>query len=132
MARVQADADARGEIGWVVCVDGTVVRAHQHAAGARRQPSKADRAARVQHPAGEALGRSSPTVSPWKTGDTRSRSPAGAPTLATRTHPPASRRASAAWGGGRRTSAAVRAIAGSRASASAAASSRRPRRARAA
>jgi transposase len=33
---VQADADAAGELDWLVSVDSTVVRAHQHAAGARR------------------------------------------------------------------------------------------------
>jgi transposase len=39
----QADADARGELDWLVhFVDGSVVRAHQHAAGARRRPAKAD------------------------------------------------------------------------------------------
>ena len=53
-----AAADARGEIDWVVCIDGTIVRAHQHAAGARHRPSKADRAANVEHPPDEALGRS--------------------------------------------------------------------------
>src|SRR4051794_28201878 len=57
LARVQTEADARGDIGWVVCIDGTVVRAHQHAAGARHRPSKADSAADIQHPADEALGR---------------------------------------------------------------------------
>jgi transposase len=32
---VQATADAAGELDWVTSVDSTVVRAHQHAAGAR-------------------------------------------------------------------------------------------------
>jgi transposase len=32
----QADADAAGELDWMVSVDSSVVRAHQHAAGARR------------------------------------------------------------------------------------------------
>jgi transposase len=58
LAHVQAEADASGEIAWVVCIDGTVVRTHQHAAGARRRPGKADSAAHVTHPANEALGRS--------------------------------------------------------------------------
>jgi transposase len=36
-----AQADARGELAWVhAAVDSTTVRAHQHAAGARRQPAK--------------------------------------------------------------------------------------------
>jgi hypothetical protein len=58
LAHVQAEADARGEIDWVVCIDGTIVRAHQHAAGARHHPGKADRAANTKHPPEEALGRS--------------------------------------------------------------------------
>jgi hypothetical protein len=33
---VQADADARSDIDWLVAVDSTIVRAHQHAAGARK------------------------------------------------------------------------------------------------
>jgi len=36
VAAVQAGADAAGELDWLVSVDSTVVRAHQHAAGARR------------------------------------------------------------------------------------------------
>jgi transposase len=58
LGHVQAEADACGDIGWVVCLDGTVVRAHQHAAGARHSPSKADRAANIEHPADESLGHS--------------------------------------------------------------------------
>jgi hypothetical protein len=34
--RLQAQADAKGVITWDVSVDTTVVRAHQHAAGARK------------------------------------------------------------------------------------------------
>ena len=37
---LQAQADAAGHIGWDVSVDSTVVRAHQHAAGARRCPDR--------------------------------------------------------------------------------------------
>ncbi len=50
-AAVQRQADAAGELDWEVhFVDGTVIRAHQHAAGAkggtrRRKPSGAARAA---------------------------------------------------------------------------------------
>jgi len=36
--RVQAEADAAGDIDWDVSVDSTSVRAHQHAAGARHSP----------------------------------------------------------------------------------------------
>lgn len=32
----QANADAAGDIEWVVSVDSSIVRAHQHAAGARK------------------------------------------------------------------------------------------------
>lgn len=32
----QAKADAAGDIDWLVSVDSTIVRAHQHAAGARK------------------------------------------------------------------------------------------------
>ncbi|CAG6392032.1 conserved hypothetical protein [Actinacidiphila cocklensis] len=35
LQQVQAEADAAGEIDWDIGVDSTVVRAHQHAAGAR-------------------------------------------------------------------------------------------------
>ena len=40
---VQTHGDALGELDWLLHhLDGSVVRAHQHAAGARHQPSKAD------------------------------------------------------------------------------------------
>ena len=41
LQRVQAAADAAGEIDWDVSVDSTSVRAHQHAAGARNEPPPA-------------------------------------------------------------------------------------------
>ena len=34
----QAQADAGGDLDWLVAIDSTIVRAHQHAAGARRTP----------------------------------------------------------------------------------------------
>src|SRR5262245_35012948 len=34
--RLQADADAAGDLDWRAQVDATIVRAHQHAAGARK------------------------------------------------------------------------------------------------
>ena len=49
-----AAADAVGDIGWEVSVDSTINRAHQHAAGARKD--SADRV--VGEPADHALGRS--------------------------------------------------------------------------
>ncbi len=41
LQQVQAEADAAGEIDWDISVDSTVVRAHQHAAGARTEPPPA-------------------------------------------------------------------------------------------
>lgn len=38
LSRVQAAEDAEGRIDWDVSVDSTAVRAHQHAAGARKVP----------------------------------------------------------------------------------------------
>ncbi|MGI5163091.1 IS5 family transposase [Spirillospora sp. CA-253888] len=38
---VQARADAAGDIDWLVSVDSTIVRAHQHAAGARKRGRRA-------------------------------------------------------------------------------------------
>jgi transposase len=38
LGRLRAGCDERAGGGWTVAVDATVVRAHQHAAGARRQP----------------------------------------------------------------------------------------------
>jgi transposase len=58
LALAQSAADAAGAIDWTICIDGTIVRAHQHATGARRRRSAADRAARATHPVDEALGRS--------------------------------------------------------------------------
>jgi transposase len=43
LTNVQTKSDAVGEVEWLVSVDSTVVRAHQHASGARREPSMADR-----------------------------------------------------------------------------------------
>lgn len=42
LAHVQTRSDAVGEVVWEVSIDSSVVRAHQHAAGARRRPSRAD------------------------------------------------------------------------------------------
>lgn len=35
-----AQADAEGDLDWVVAVDSTIVRAHQHAAGARQKGAR--------------------------------------------------------------------------------------------
>jgi transposase len=53
-AAVQQQADARGQLDWDLhCVDGTVVRAHQHAAGANK-------GARMPKPSAAVKGASAP------------------------------------------------------------------------
>jgi transposase len=42
LAHTQIRSAAVGEVEWVMSVDSTVARAHQHAAGARRWPSERD------------------------------------------------------------------------------------------
>ena len=42
LAHAQTKSDAVGEVEWEVSVDSTMVRAHQHAAGARRRPEGED------------------------------------------------------------------------------------------
>jgi transposase len=42
LAHAQTKSDAVGDVHWEVSVDDTVIRAHQHAAGARIEPSAAD------------------------------------------------------------------------------------------
>ena len=54
---LQALADEAGLIDWVVSVDSTVNRAHQHAAGARRHPEQ-QKEPPVGEPTDHALGRS--------------------------------------------------------------------------
>jgi transposase len=41
LARAQTDAGASGELDWLVAVDSSVVRMHQHGAGARRVDGQA-------------------------------------------------------------------------------------------
>jgi transposase len=41
LQQVQASADDTGEVDWDIAVDSTIVRAHQHAAGARNDPPPA-------------------------------------------------------------------------------------------
>ncbi|WP_436995211.1 transposase [Streptomyces sp. enrichment culture] len=41
LQQVQAETDVAGEIDWDISVDSTIVRAHQHAAGARTEPPPA-------------------------------------------------------------------------------------------
>jgi transposase len=42
LAYAQTRSDAVGELEWIASVDATINRAHQHAAGARRRPAKAE------------------------------------------------------------------------------------------
>ena len=42
LAHAQTKSDAVGEVVWEVSIDSSTARAHQHASGARRQPSRAD------------------------------------------------------------------------------------------
>ncbi|NKY32879.1 IS5 family transposase [Nocardia speluncae] len=60
LTALQAHADAAGEIEWTVSVDSTVARAHQHAAGARRDPHRQAEPAGGfdDEPADHGLGRS--------------------------------------------------------------------------
>jgi hypothetical protein len=43
LSHAQAKSDSVGEIVWEVSVDSTITRSHQHAAGARRVPSREGR-----------------------------------------------------------------------------------------
>jgi transposase len=42
LSDVQTKSEAVGEVEWLVSVDSSVVRAHQHASGARLRPSRQD------------------------------------------------------------------------------------------
>lgn len=42
LSRAQTKSDAVGEVEWEVSVDSSVLRAHQHASGAPRKPSRED------------------------------------------------------------------------------------------
>ncbi|MFI5819443.1 IS5 family transposase [Streptomyces rishiriensis] len=54
LRQIQARADAAGDIDWLVQIDSTIVRAHQHAAATGRKGGPTDRTNRNDH----ALGRS--------------------------------------------------------------------------
>jgi transposase len=56
LAPVQTKSDAVGEIIWEVSVDSSTARAHQHASGARRQPSQADKKRGSSTPKTKGLG----------------------------------------------------------------------------
>ena len=42
LAHAQTKSDAVGQVVWEVSIDSSTARAHQHASGARRRPSRAD------------------------------------------------------------------------------------------
>src|SRR5215212_1995050 len=55
---LQREADQQGELHWeIVSIDGTSVRAHQHAAGARHRPARADQAEGAEKGGGGERGR---------------------------------------------------------------------------
>jgi transposase len=53
LADAQADADARGELDWLVAVDSSLMRVHQHGAAARRVGGNA---ATAEGPVSDPLG----------------------------------------------------------------------------
>lgn len=58
LQQVRAEADAAGGIDWDISVDSTVVRAHQHAAGARTEVPPATKGAARAELQGESAWRS--------------------------------------------------------------------------
>jgi transposase len=50
---VQAEADAAGQLDWTVSVDSSIVRAHQHAATAKRATEREDSTRLGAHTGGE-------------------------------------------------------------------------------
>ena len=72
LAALQADADARGELGWSLhFLDGTIIRAHPHAAGAKKGGPPASRpttpsaaAKEASRPSSTSAGRGSASRSP--------------------------------------------------------------------
>ena len=58
LAELQARADELGELDWLVGVDSSIVRAHQHAAGARRRGARLNHKSRPRSRPEQALGRS--------------------------------------------------------------------------
>src|SRR5450759_2777584 len=67
LTELQGHAHARGELEWVVSVDSTIARAHQHAAGAPRTlgGGPANYTVRWPEPADHALGRLGARISGW-------------------------------------------------------------------
>jgi transposase len=57
LTHAQTRSDAVGEVVWEISVDSSTARAHQHASGARRLPSRPTKKG-IQHPTDEGFGRS--------------------------------------------------------------------------
>ena len=56
LSRAQTKSDAVGELEWELSVDATIARAHQHAAGARREASQQDAKRGLKTPKKRRLG----------------------------------------------------------------------------
>ena len=56
LAAVLATADAEDDIDWSVSVDSTIVRAHQHAAGAHKQGAPTETSPTITHSDAPAAG----------------------------------------------------------------------------
>jgi transposase len=56
LAHAQTKSDAVGEVEWEVSIDSTIIRAHQHAAGARKRPAQADVKGGPSHRRGKRSG----------------------------------------------------------------------------
>lgn len=65
LAHIQSVADAAHKIVWIVCIDGTSVRAHQHAAGAGAQRGADAGAAAREHAVAAAARRDPRVASGW-------------------------------------------------------------------
>lgn len=70
---MRADSDPGEDAEWAVAIDSTVVRAHQHAAGARHEPPK-DVPAEVLAPL---LPTPTPTPTPTPAAESATAEPAG-------------------------------------------------------
>ncbi|WP_427017433.1 IS5 family transposase [Pseudarthrobacter sp. P1] len=57
--------DAVGEVEWILSIDSTVVRAHQHAAGARKRGLPARKRGHLRAWRTQAVAASVPICSPW-------------------------------------------------------------------
>ncbi len=53
LQQIQAEADAVGDINWLVLIDSTIVRAHQHAAATGRKGGSTDRTNRTITPSAD-------------------------------------------------------------------------------